>query len=129
MSLTGILFGIALIILSGIYVLAPLFSKKGAEQSLKGEIEKQKQRALNYYERVIINIRDLDEDKSTGKIHQQEYTQDREIWVQRGISVLKIMDELNQQQSLTPAGTASEAEIDAAIEKAIEKALNAAKKA
>lgn len=78
-------------------------------------VERQRERLRVYYERVLRNIHDLDEDYALGKLTQAEYTPERELWVQRGVKVLKAMDELDSQHLIAPAG-ADEATIDEAIE-------------
>lgn len=56
---------------------------------------KQRDRLLVYYERVINNIRDLDEDFSTGKVNQEDYDSEREMWLGHGVQTLKALDELD----------------------------------
>jgi hypothetical protein len=53
----------------------------------------QHDRLLGLYERVLTTIRDLDEDYSTGKMPEESYRQEREIWSQRGVEVLQALDE------------------------------------
>lgn len=82
----------------------------------------QRERALTYYERVLNNIRDLDEDHATGKIDTETYTVERENWAQRGAQLLKLLDELDHDHAIAPQA-ADEAEIDAAIEASIDAAM------
>jgi hypothetical protein len=65
---------------------------------------------------VLSNIRDLDDDHNADKIHPQEYQVERELWAERGVRVLKLLDELNEQHPITENPLADDAEIDALIE-------------
>jgi Asp-tRNA(Asn)/Glu-tRNA(Gln) amidotransferase B subunit len=85
--------------------------------SQRETLDRQRERVLAYYERVLTNIRDLDEDHITGKIAEDEYNVEREVWVQRGIKLLKVIDELESKKSLV--ASSDDAEIDSAIEAAI----------
>jgi hypothetical protein len=115
MSLEGL---IAAFVLTGIVlfvVLRPLFTPSAEDLG----ISRQRARAEAYYERVVQNIRDLDDDFATGKIATEEHQTEREQWVQRGSVVLKLLDEM-EQKPLTPA-SADDAAIDDAIEQAVQK--------
>ena len=83
-----------------------------------------RERLLTYYERVLTNIRDLDEDHATGKLLDADHATEREAWVQRGIQVLRALDELD-------AGTITvdldEAAVDEATDAALEAAIRAYK--
>lgn len=114
MSLEGLLVAL---VLAGIVIAIvgrPFFSVPETEQV---SLSRQRLRAEAYYERVVRNIRDLDDDHTTGKIATDEYTAEREQWVQRGSVVLKLLDDL-ETTPLT-AAHADDAAIDAAIEKAV----------
>ena len=60
----------------------------------------------------LTNIRDLDEDFSTGKINEEDYRTEREVWARRGIRLLRALDQLE--------GAEDDAE---GIERAIEEAV------
>ena len=77
----------------------------------------QRERAARYYERVLTNIRDLDEDFSTGKISEEAYRAEREVWLERGIRLLRAMDQLEREDA--------DADGAAEIERAIDEALAA----
>jgi hypothetical protein len=86
--------------------------------------EHQRDRLLFYYERVLTNLRDLEEDHATGKISDADYEADREIWMLRGVESLKAVDSL-QEGSLIPQDGGDTATIDEAIDAAIESAVAA----
>jgi len=115
MSLEGLIASLVLTAVALVIVLRPLFSNTTEEMS----ITRQRARAEAYYERVVQNIRDLDDDFATGKIAAEEHQAEREQWVQRGSVVLKLLDEMDQTP-LTSA-SADDAAIDAAIEQAVQK--------
>jgi len=112
---------IALVLFAGalIWVISPLV--RGARGESDGLAQKRLERLLIYYERVLTNLRDLDEDFATGKIAEPEYRDERETWVQRGIQVLRAMDALDAEgQPLAAADDeATDREIDSAIEAAV----------
>ena len=56
-------------------------------------------------QRAVIydTIRDLDFDYETGKLTEDDYQGQREVWVERGVDVLKAIDTLAQQSgAITP---------------------------
>src|SRR5262245_618917 len=106
MSVPGLL--VALVLLSAIIIMVvpPLFERDkpspedeaSADQSQPG-IEARRERLLAYYNRVLTNIRDLDEDLATGKINPADHETERELWMQRGIQALKELDSTASQQT------------------------------
>lgn len=117
MSLFGLLIGLALLAALMLVLAWPFFVPPSP--SLDDQLERQRQRAHAYYERVLANIRDLDEDYRTNKIDQAEYQAEREAWAARGVVVLGLLDDLAQRQAITDLG-ADAAHIDAAIEAAVQ---------
>lgn len=63
-------------------------------------------------------IRDLDFDYETGKLGEDDYRLQREIWVQRGVEVLKVLDGL-QPAADNGFPSAVDVDLDAQIEAAI----------
>ena len=118
MSIAGLIFALVTALVCLGIVLRPIvFTRKRTQAAY---LDKQRERALAYYERVLVNVRDLDEDHATGKIAQDEYRTEREYWVARGVQVLKLFDELEAQHNIVDAPDADDATIDAAIEAAID---------
>ncbi len=117
MSLAGLVIAALMVVSVALYVFLPLLrSQVVSEVAFQ---DKQRERALAYYERVLTNIRDLDDDHATGKISDDEYQTERERWMQRGIQVLKLLDTLDHDESLIENRQADAAEIDAAIEETL----------
>ncbi|MEQ9032094.1 MAG: hypothetical protein RLP44_25485, partial [Aggregatilineales bacterium] len=100
----------------------PLFMRGGDQPAMTSTIERHRDRLTVYYGRVLRNLHDLDEDFATHKLNEDEYTVEREQWVQRGVAVLKALDELDGQHLLTDEH-ADDATIDSAIDSAIESAI------
>jgi len=123
MSTEGLLIAIVLAAVSLGWVVMPLVRNVSSRSRADETFAKRRERLLIYYERVITNIRDLDEDRATGKIAEAEYATEREDWVQRGIQVLKALDALDEE---TPAVAAPALVDEAAIDRDIDDAIEAA---
>lgn len=123
MSIPGLLMGLVLVLGIAVIVLAPLLRRESQDTSSEARMQKQRERLLVVYERVLTNIRDLDEDHNTGKMPTDDYQQERELWVQRGIEALKALDGLPSEQLVT--GTDETEAIDTAIDQRIEAAVAA----
>jgi hypothetical protein len=123
MSIPGLLMGLVLVLGVAAIVAAPLLRREAKDTSSEAQLQKQRERLLVVYERVLTNIRDLDEDHNTGKMPTGAYQEERELWVQRGIEVLKALDGLHEQQILI--GTDETEAIDSAIDQRIEAAVAA----
>ncbi len=121
MSPEGIIIGLLFLVGVIAFVAAPLLGRKAQPTTDNTLLTKQRERLLLVYERILTNIRDLDEDHSTGKMQTADYESERESWVQRGIQALKAMDELDAQHALTD--TVDEGEIDRVIDTQIEAAV------
>ncbi len=118
MSIAGLLIACVLTLLTLAFVLKPLLRPAREDRLSGGSLAMQRERLSSYYARVLTNIRDLDEDFTTGKIGPEDYRSEREVWVERGIRLLRVQDQLDLQQ--TEARTEPDAErIDRAIEAAV----------
>lgn len=123
MSSAGWLLAAALLLLALVWVLRPLLRPDRRQSGDALLLQKQRERVLLVYERVLTNIRDLDEDHSTGKMPSADYAFERELWVQRGIQALRTLDELDAQRAVTASGDVET--IDRAIDERIEAAVQA----
>lgn len=123
MSLPGLLMGLVIVVGVLLFVASPLLQRSRAATTDELLIEKQRERLLVVYERVLGNIRDLDEDFTTLKISDEDYAAERELWVQRGIQVLKTLDEVDARHSITTSVMTDD--IDRAIDTRIEAAVAA----
>jgi hypothetical protein len=119
-SIEGLIASLLITAVILFWVLYPFLRPGGISEAVF--LDRQRERALAYYERVLLNVRDLDEDHATGKIADDEYQTEREYWLERGVRLLRLLDQLEQNETLTPQQTTDDAVIDAAIESAIESA-------
>lgn len=123
MSLPGLIMGLVIVIGVLLFVASPLLQRSTNTTSEDEIVEKQRERLAMVYERVLGNIRDLDEDHTTLKMSDADYAAERELWVQRGIQVLKTLDVLDAKHMVTQSAEAED--IDRAIDKRIEAAVAA----
>ena len=115
MSIPGLLIALLLALFAIAMVVQPLLGAAPKRSKSEPVDAVERERVRNYYERVLTNIRDLDEDMATGKISAADHTREREVWVARGIALLRLQDQLDARQ-----GTAAAAQdIDALIEAAV----------
>lgn len=117
MSIIGLVTAIVMLLILVMFTALPLLRQQ--QQSQQAFSNKQRERALTYYERVLTNIRDLDDDLATEKIHQEEYEIERARWMERGVALLKMLDELDQTHHIVANEDANDADIDEAIEEAL----------
>jgi hypothetical protein len=117
MSIAGLIFGIILLLAALMWIGTPLLRREKIRVGDDVVLQKQRERLMLIYERVLTNIRDLDEDHTTGKMQTADYESERETWVQRGIQVLKAMDHMDEEHPM--ANVADDAAIDEEIERAI----------
>jgi hypothetical protein len=126
MSIEGLIIGFVLVTLALVWIILPLARASAGSSQDDALAEKRRERLLVYYERVITNLRDLDEDHATGKIGGDAYEVEREAWLLRGIQALRALDNLDtQEQTILPPTATDEAAIDDAIDDAIEQRVAA----
>lgn len=98
MEAQTLILGLIIVVLSLVFVAWPFLGlgrerTAAAEKSkLNGEME----RLVAEREAIYAVIRDLDFDYETGKLTDEDYQQQRETWVARGVAVLKAIDSLKQ---------------------------------
>ncbi len=117
MSITGLI--LSLIITGIIFLIVVYPFVRPHQQTVDLALQQQYDRIQAYYERVLTNIHDLDEDHATGKINETDYNEEREVWVYRGIRLLRVQDQLDREHSLVTSDHLEMSDIDAAIEEAI----------
>lgn len=118
MSIPGLAVALLLCLVALAIVARPLLRSARPERRTESRRPHQRERLEQYYRRLLTNIRDLDEDFATGKISDSDYQAEREVWMERGIRLLRVMDELEREAS--PPAEADDAErIDRAIDEAL----------
>ena len=113
MSIPGLLISLLLVLIAIAIVARPLLG--AARSGNESALDEQGDRVGNYYERVLTNIRDLDEDLATGKIGAADHRREREVWVARGIALLRLQDQLEARRVATDMPADTEAMIEAAV--------------
>lgn len=93
MSLAGLLAALLLTLLALTIVAYPLLRRREATGVPTGVPHSSPRDLDTNYQRALINIRDLDEDFATGKLDARSYHEEREAWAQRGIELLRQIDE------------------------------------
>lgn len=125
MSIEGLAVALVLTVIVAVSALWPLIQRRAARNAA-GSLGLQRERLALYYERVLRNIQDLDEDFATGKLNEDEYRTEREQWTQRGIAALRAMEQDQAILGAAPTDTASlDRDIEAAIEASIEASVSA----
>lgn len=117
------------LVLSGIGIAWIVFPFLRRDRGIAAEDrspKKQYEQLSHQYEQVISTIRELDEDHSTGKVQPDEYARERPLWAQRGVKILKQLDQLEQLHPFlrSAARTSDDKAIDDAIEAAISRYLD-----
>ncbi len=115
MSVPGLLIALVLSLTAMAIVARPLLRPPRRERAAASSHREQRDRIETYYERVLTNIRDLDEDFATGKINEDDYRSEREVWAERGIRLLRVRNQVANEQ----ARNEDSERIDRAIEKAV----------
>ena len=96
MSLAGALIFLLALAFCALLVLAPLRSRRGgglSDSSGPGESGRLQQR----YEAALAALRDLDEDRLTGKIDDDTHAQEREALLRQGEELLAALDALERE--------------------------------
>lgn len=122
MSIEGLLFALVIAAVAIGIAGAPLVRQAIAGNDHRVEQARQHDRAQVYYDRVLRNLRDLDEDRLLEKIDPDAYEQERAIWVQRGIRVLKALEQIDNGIMIAPYES-DEAAIDRSLDELVEAAV------
>ena len=108
MNIGAILVGIALLMLSGAFVARPLF--KGQARPADRRTDPQGQLVARR-DAVYALIRELDADHGEGKLADEDYEAQRERYVTEGVSLLKQLDTLTQEDDRAALQARIEAEV------------------
>jgi uncharacterized protein YukE len=123
---TAIVCGI-LILVSLYLVITPFRSKSTISPAVLA-FQRQRDALLVYYEQVTSSLRDLQEDSAAGKISPEEYQVEYEKWMQRGVQILQVLEELDREnQPLIANGNKPVEDVDQAIEDAVQQYLKSNK--
>lgn len=122
MSIPGLIVSTIILALVLAWVGAPFIQRHIDTAPRDNATLRQRERLQIYYERVLRNLHDLDEDFATGKLNGGDYHTDRALWAQRGVAALRALDTLDSEHLVAPE-TADDAAVDAAIDAFIENAI------
>lgn len=116
---TAVVCGI-LILVSLYLVIAPFRSKSTISPAAMA-FQRQRDALLVYYEQVTSSLRDLQEDSAAGKLSPEEYQVEYERWMQRGVQILQVLEELDREnQPLITKSNMPVEDMDQAIEDAVQ---------
>lgn len=117
MSIEGLVISLTLLLITALWIAVPLINRR--LRAAADEAAKQRTELLTDYDRLLDNLRDLDEDFAIGKLPASNYETEREPLVQRGIELLMALDQLDARTG----HSATDESVDQVVDKAIEKAV------
>lgn len=123
MSIGGMIAAVALLVVTVAWILYPLLRVRANAQLSR---QKERDALLTDYERVLLVLRDLDEDYNTGKLPQDVYDVERAQWTERGVMVLQRIEALNTRQQpahVTDKTPETQSNADQVFDDAIEQAV------
>jgi len=143
MSIPGLFFAVVMALLSLAVLLLPYMRRQSAQASnAVARSGLTRDALLATYERVLSAIRDLDDDFNTGKLAQDTYQAERSMWADRGVQVLKKLEEVDgaaaapakqskskRRVEAIPAAPAVATIVDEALDEAVEEAIAKYRKA
>jgi ribosomal protein L37E len=111
MDIGTILVGVALLVLVVAYVTRPLFERQSGRSNGRATSANPRAQLTAHRDAIYALIRELDADYQTGKINDEDYQTQRKLYVAEGVSLLKSLDALADEDGRA----ALEAEIEAAV--------------
>lgn len=110
-----------ILILGSMYLVIAPFRSKSTVSAAALSFQRQRDALLVYYEQVTSSLRDLKEDSAAGKLSPEEYQVEYDKWMQRGVQILQVLQELDREnQPLIANGGAPVEDIDQTIEDAVQ---------
>lgn len=125
MSLESLVVSLTILIVAVLWIGAPLLNRRRVRQRDPEVGHKQTERLQVHYDRLLGNLRDLDEDFATGKIRESDYHSEREALVVRGVQILMALDHHQATATGASAARSDSADVDAEIDQEIEAAVAA----
>jgi hypothetical protein len=117
----------------GLFWLAFPFINRAGLQAERAFKQRDQEKLLVDYERVLTTIRELDDDFRLGKLAQETYQVEREAWVEQGTALVEQLEKLKVAAPSRPPKSKppkeskpdADADLDAALEQAIAKYVKA----
>ena len=95
----GILLSLALAALVGYYVLAPLFRADAAEAERISSAVSEERDLQSRREMLLAALKDLEDDRATGKLDQKDYSQMKTELSTETIEIMKQLDALDEART------------------------------
>lgn len=116
------------LILAGlsVWALVSPFWRSNVQSAAQLHYQRQRDALLVYYQQVTVNLRDLREDWESGKLVTAEYEAEREVWMGRGVQILRAIDDLDKTapKPIAPDATTHTLEVESQIEAAVQRYLD-----
>lgn len=123
MSIETAVIGGVMILISLYLVISPFRTRNTVSAAMLA-FQRQRDALLVYYGQVTSTLRDLKEDSISGKLSPEEYEIEYEKWMQRGIQILKVLEDLDREnQPLITNNNAPVEDVNQAIEDAVQQYL------
>lgn len=97
MSLAGALFFLLALAVCCLLVLAPLRTRRRSDRSDNARSQ-QRERLRQRYEAALTALREIDEDRLTGKIDADDHALEREALLKQGEELLAQLDALEEDR-------------------------------
>jgi hypothetical protein len=104
-------------------ILAP-FRRGGRASAAAMAYQRQRDALLVYYQQVTSSLRDLDDDFHAGRLSNQDYADDRERWMQRGVQILRALDELDAANPALAQAAVAQDDVEQHIEAAVRRYID-----
>jgi cytochrome c-type biogenesis protein CcmI len=95
----GILVSLVLAALVGCYVLAPLFRADAAEAERISSAVSEERDLQSRREMLLAALKDLEDDRATGKLDQKDYSQMKTELSTEAIEIMKQLDALGEARA------------------------------
>ena len=95
----GILLTLIVATLVGLYVLAPLFRADAAEAERISSAVSEERDLESRREMLMAALKDLEDDRATGKVDQKDYTQSKTELSTETIEIMKQLDALAEARA------------------------------
>jgi hypothetical protein len=132
LSTEGIIVSAVILALSLAWLAQPFVRRRFSVNPEELARQKEREILLTTYERTLTAIRDLDEDRLTGKLSQTDYETERSYWMQQGVVTLQALEKIGGKPARQPkparrekvrVDSAVEVNPDAALDDAVEQAI------
>jgi len=116
------------LVLAGLSVIALVapFWRPNVHFAAQLHYQRQRDALLVYYQQVTSNLRDLRDDLEAGKLLTEAYETEREVWMGRGVQILRAIDDLDKTapKPVTSDTTEHTLEVESQIEAAVQRYLD-----